>query len=104
MEDKPTNLDVRSVQDLGDYELGLMRYLGNLDLEQQQKSQDDVTYFTLFGHVLLYPSKYVLPLTVAALLALLSVVLLGFSRTILTGRGLSLGFLLWVTGTIAAGG
>ena len=101
-EDKPANLDARSVQDLGDYELRLMRHFGNLDLKQQ--SQDDLIYFTLFGHLLFYPSNFVLPFTAAALLVLLSVLLLGLKRKILTARGLSLGFLLWVIGVTAAGG
>ena len=102
IEDKPANLDARSVQDLGNYELRLMRHFGSLDLKE--KSQDDLIYFTLFGHVLFYPSKCVLPFAVVALLVLLSVLLLGFKRKILTRRGLALGFLLWVIGVTAAGG
>jgi hypothetical protein len=102
MQDNLSQLDSRTIQDLGNYVLPLARHFGNLDLKRT--SQDDVIHFSFFGHLIYYPEKWVLPLFVGTLFVLASVVLLGFRQKVLTGRGVALSVLLWVVGATVTGG
>lgn len=101
-EDKLANIDLRTLQDLGNYAVPLARKFGNSDLRGIR--QVDVIYFLFLGHVILYQAKWVLPFTVLTLVALVAALLFGVKRKILTVRGLTLSFLLWAIGISAAGG
>jgi hypothetical protein len=87
---------------LGNYVLPLARHFGNLDLKRI--SQDDVIYFSFFGHLIHYPDRGVMPLLIVVVLFLTSMMLLGFRQKILTGRGVALSLLMWFVGTIATAG
>jgi hypothetical protein len=102
IEDTPANLDARTVQDLGTTGLQLVRHFGDLDLAHT--SGDDVVYFPLWGHVILYRTAWALPLAAATAVIVLSVVLLGLKRRRLDGRGLAAGLVLWLVGGTVAGG
>jgi peptidase M28-like protein len=99
-EDKLGNIDLRTLQDLGNCAVPLTRKFGNADLKDIRP--DDLIYFPLLGYMIFYSAKWVLPLTVVTLVGLIGVVLVGLKRKILTGRGLTLSFLLWAIGMIAA--
>jgi hypothetical protein len=101
-EDKLANIDLRTLQDLGNYAVPLARKFGNSDLRDIW--QDDVIYFLFLGHMIFYQAKWVLPFTASTLVVLVTVVLSGVKRKILTGRGLTLSLLLWAIGMIAVGG
>jgi peptidase M28-like protein len=96
------NLDPRSVQDLGDSSLPLMRHFGSLDLKHT--SEGKVVYFTFFGCLLFYPVTWVLPLTVFILTILGGILFLGFRRGRFTARGLGSSFLLWLAALLVSGG
>jgi hypothetical protein len=100
-EDKVGNIDLRTLQDLGNYAVPLARRFGNADLKHIR--QDEVIYFPFFRFTIFYSAEWVRPLTVATLVALVAVVLAGLKRKILTGRGLASSFLLWAIGVIVAG-
>lgn len=100
-EDKLGNIDPRTLQDLGNCAVPLTRKFGNADLKDIR--QDDLIYFPLLGYMVFYSAKWVLPLTVVTLVGLIAVALAGLKRKILTGRGLTLSFLLWAVGVITAG-
>lgn len=102
MQDNPSQLDSHALQDLGNYVLPLARHFGNVDLKRIP--QDNVTYFPLFGHMIYYADKWVLPFFVVTAFILVSVVVLGVNRKILLGRNVVLAFFLWVTGATATGG
>src|ERR1700693_540386 len=99
-EGKLGNIDLRTLQDWGNCAVPLTRKFGNADLKNIR--QDDVIYFPLLGYMIFYSAKWVLSLTVVTLVGLVAVVLVGLKRKILTGRGLTLSFLLWAIGGIAA--
>ncbi len=72
--DTPENLDLRSLQQHGEYALSLARHFGNADLSSLRER--DAVYFSVFGgHFLHYSNLWVWPLAVAgmAILALLLV-------------------------------
>jgi len=99
-QDKLGNIDLRTLQDLGNCAVPLTRKFGNADLRDIR--QDDVIYCPLLGYMIFYSAKWVLPLTVVTLVGLVAVVLAGLKRKILTGRGLTLSILLWTIGVVAA--
>jgi hypothetical protein len=99
-EDKLGNIDLRTLQDLGNCAVRLTRKFGNTDLKDIR--QDEVIYFAILGYLILYSAKCVLPLTVITLVIVVAIVAVGLKRKILTRRGLTLGFLLWASGVIAA--
>jgi len=102
MQDNFSQLDSRTLQDLGNYVLPLARHFGNLSLERIP--QDNVIYFPFFGHVIHYPDAWGLPLFIGTVFVLVSVVLLGFRQKVLTVRDVALGFLIWIIGATATGG
>ena len=99
MQDNFSQLDSRTLQDLGNYVLPLARHFGNLNLERIP--QDNVIYFPFFGHVIHYPDAWGLPLLIGTVFVLVSVVLLGFRQKVLTVRDVALGFLIWIIGGTA---
>jgi hypothetical protein len=101
-EDKIGNIDLRTLQDLGNYSLPLARKFGNADLKNIR--HDDVIHFSILGCTIFYPAKWVLPLTVLTLVILIAAVLVGLRQKILAGRGLALGFVLCILALTAAGG
>ena len=103
VQDKTVNLDPRSVQDLGEYEIGLVRHFGNLDLKDAV-AQDDVIFFPIFGHTFFYSVRWVTSLGLATLLALLVIIAFGLKQKILTAGRLALAFLFWAVGAIAVAG
>ena len=102
VQDKLENIDLRTLQDLGNYAVPLIRKFGNLDLKRIQ--QDDLIYFPFLGCMIVYSAKWVLPLMAVTPAAPIAVVLLGVNRRYLTARGLTLSFLVWVIAVVAAGG
>jgi Peptidase family M28 len=69
--DRHTNLDLRSLQGMGDNALALARGFGQADLVPLVKpSSGDDTYFPILGWFLVrYPGWLVLPIAIVALLA-----------------------------------
>lgn len=98
--DGVARLDQRSIQHDGSYALALARRFGNLDLSHLKAP--DAVYFSLFGVTFHYPAAWVIPLTVALLVAFAAVVGFGFRRREITWRGLALGFLGWPAGAAVA--
>lgn len=102
MQDNFSHLDSRTLQDLGNHVLPLAIHFGNLDLKRI--SQDNVIYFSLFGHLIYYSDKWVLPLLIVTLFVLTSIMLFGVKQKILTRRGVALSLLVWLVGTITTAG
>lgn len=88
--DTPANLDPRSVQQHGTSMLALAGALGAADLAPLDPAVSglppagDVTYFSLFGRLWVYPDGYVLPLAGLAVLALLAAVFAARHRDLLS--------------------
>jgi len=100
--DSVENLDPRSLQHDGSYALAVARHFGNLDL--RQALAPDVVYFQVFHFTFHYPQTWALPLAVLALVLYLGALVLGLRLQQLIGRGLALGFLAWLVGTVLAAG
>lgn len=77
--DTVANLDAGSLQHHGANMLGLTRGLGDRDLAEL-RSDRDVTYFTLFGLVVTYPSWLRWPLASLALAAVIALAVLARRR------------------------
>ncbi len=85
-----------TLQQQGEYTLGLARYFGGLDLSTLKTNQD-ATFFTLIPGVnVLYAGTWVVPLAVVAGLLLLGLIVVGVVRRrlavggVLAGTGLAL--------------
>ena len=81
--DTVDNFDPASMQHHGANMLALARAFGERDLAALD-SENDATYFTLFGVVISYPTWLILPLASLAVLAVLALALVARNRTLVT--------------------
>jgi hypothetical protein len=89
-QDDPAHLDLRSVQQQGNYALALARQFGAMDLKQAQAG--DAVYFpTRLTTLIVYPTAWVLPLAWLTATGLVAAALAGWRRRV---RGWWLAFLL----------
>ena len=90
-QDDPAHLDLRSVQEQGNYALALAREFGNQDLDRPQRG--DAVYFpTRLTSLILYPTAWVQPLAWLTVVALAVAALAGWRRRV---RG------FWFAGVLA---
>lgn len=96
-QDRPANLDLRSLQQHGSNALALVRSIGDGDVAAlAQPSAQDSTYFPLPGLLVRYPGSWTWPLAAASLLAVLALAVAAVRRR-RTGVGrLVVGFVLGV--------
>ncbi|MCS7315236.1 MAG: M20/M25/M40 family metallo-hydrolase [Bryobacterales bacterium] len=106
--DRPENLDLRSLQHQGNYALELARYFGNLPLEDFPAGQ--AIYFNPAGCWLVsYPASWAAPLAAVTMAWLCGLILLGLRRGRVRASGVlkgALGYLACVTaatGAVSAG-
>lgn len=87
--DTPQRLDARSMQHHGATMLGLVHELGDVDLRTLRGG--DAVYFDVLGRfVVHYPVSWAVPLALAAVLALVALVVVGWRRSALRpGRTLA---------------
>ncbi len=107
--DNPDNLSLASLQHHGSHALSLARHFGNLDLSALKRidpahpGKDNLVYFNTLGfHTVHYPMAWVWPLAGMLCLLFAGVTILGFSRNLLSTRGLLFGLFMLPTGMIAA--
>src|ERR671916_2214543 len=81
--DTVENFDPASMQHHGANMLALARAFGEQDLAALD-SENDATYFTLFGVVISYPAWLIRPLASLAVLAVLALALVARNRTLVT--------------------
>ena len=100
--DTPDNLDPRTLQHHGASMLALARRLASDDADPRR--QPNGIYFDLLGRVLvIYPERWAIPLTAAAVLAYVGVVAAGLRSRALTPLGMVAGlgvFLLTIAGGV----
>ena len=96
--DTVEELDERSLQHLGSYTLALTRQFGNASLNQPKAS--DAVFFSILGFMVHYPSAWVIPLMVVAVLLFIMVLALGLKKRELTLGGIGLGFLALLAAVI----
>ena len=89
-QDDPAHLDLRSVQQQGNYALALARQFGAMDLNQAQ-SGDAVYFPTRLTSLIVYPTAWVLPLAWLTTAGLVAAAFAGWRRRV---RGWWLAFLL----------
>ncbi len=101
--DTAASVDVRSVQQLGDYALPLTRRLADLDLGAPRSANP--TYFDVLGRfTVVYPAGWQLPLTALAVGLWTAAAAAGLGRRRLSVRGLLAGMGLFVAAVVAAAG
>jgi hypothetical protein len=99
--DNVDEMDARSLQHHGSYALALARSFGGRDLTQTRAP--DSVYFNALGQIFVhYSETWVVPLTILAALALVSVVVYGWKRRRLSARGIAVGFLACLACAVAA--
>jgi hypothetical protein len=102
--DNPDTIDPRSVQHHGSNALALVQRLGNLDLNEAQRSGDAV-YFTLVpGLLVSYSTRWALPLALLVGLLLVGVAVVGFRKGQLSIGGLVRGLLAFLLSAVGAAG
>ncbi|MPZ53920.1 MAG: M28 family peptidase [Acidimicrobiia bacterium] len=84
------NLDSSSLQQHGDNMLSLARGFGERDLTTLD-TDEDVTYFTVFGAVTAYSSQWIWPLTIAGISGVLVTAMLARRRHMVTVPRLMVG-------------
>ncbi len=97
--DNLAQIDERSLQHHGLYALALTRHFGGLDLSETGKG--NAVYFDLFARTLVhYPGWLVLYLSIFVFIVFAGVVLLGFTKRILTFSGVAVGFFAFLISLI----
>ena len=91
-QDDPAHLDLRSVQEQGNYALALARQFGGQDLKQAQ-SGDAVYFPTRLTPLIVYPTAWVLPMAWLTAAGLAMAAMAGWRRGV---RGFWFGFVLAV--------
>ncbi len=91
LSDNVANIDPRSLQHQGSYALALARHFGGLDLENT-KSANHVFFNTVGATYVHYPEAWVMPLVYLASLLFVGVMVVGFRKKLLTGKGFVAGF------------
>jgi hypothetical protein len=92
-EDRPSYMDIASLQDHGDNALALARAFGGADLAALSRpSAYDSSYFPAFGLLVRYPGWLVWPLAALALLAVAGFGVLARRRALLTWPRAAAGF------------
>lgn len=92
--DNVQNLSMDSIQHAGSNALAMAKQFGNMDLSKPHNKGNSV-YFTAARSVLIvYPESLVIALCAAALVLLAAVIFLGIKRSVLTPKGLIIGFLI----------
>ncbi|MCO6477730.1 MAG: M28 family peptidase [Phaeodactylibacter sp.] len=100
--DNIESLSPRTIQQLGDKTMGLLRHFGNAGLENL-KSEADAVFFALWpGLMIHYPATLSLPLAILALALLLAVAMWGVRRKKLSAGKVVLSTLLFLAGVLLA--
>lgn len=101
--DRPENLDLRSLQHQGDNALELARYFGNLPIERLPTG--DAVYFNPAGYRLIYyPAAWVGPLAIFTVAWLAVLIVMGTRRGRVRKAGILRGALGVLACILAAGG
>ncbi|UOY02869.1 M20/M25/M40 family metallo-hydrolase [Blastococcus sp. PRF04-17] len=80
-QDQPARVDRGSLQALGDNALALTREFGTRDLGPLvQEGADDATYFPVLGELVRYPDRFVVPIALAGLGAVVLVAVVAARR------------------------
>lgn len=103
--DSLQNIDERSLEHHGSYAMPLALHFGNLSFETgEEKEKGDAVYFTMLGSRLIhYPAAWALPLALFSSVMFGAVLVLGFSRKLLTLRGIAFGFFAFLSSILASG-
>jgi hypothetical protein len=99
--DNLEQIDERSLQHHGLYALALTRHFGGLDLSETGKGNR--VYFDLFGRTLVhYPGWLVKYLSIFVVILFAALLLLGFTRRVLTFSGVVVGFFAFLISLITS--
>lgn len=100
--DRPENLDLRSLQHQGNNALELARYFGNLQLDARKTG--DAVYFNPVGFRLVYyPISLVAPLAAATVAWLVGLVVFGVRRGGVRAKGILKGGSAFLVSVLAVG-
>ena len=100
--DSLANLDLRSVQGMGDFALALTRHFGDRPLDELPAAPNLVLFPLWPGMTARYTPAAALPLALAAIVLLVAALVVGLRRGRLTGRGLLASFAAWIPAFITA--
>ena len=96
-------LDRNTLQHQGSYLLPLLHYFAEADLSQL-KSQEDYVYVNVpFMGMISYPFSWIIPLLILATLLFFVIIVYGFMKGRLTGKGIGKGFIAFVLPLIISG-
>jgi len=95
-------LDPRSLQGMGDFALAMTRHFGDRALDDLPQAPNLVMFPIAPGMVARYSSRAALPLAMAAAVLLMAWLVVGLRRGRMFGRGLLVGFAVWLPMVITA--
>lgn len=93
MTDSNENVELRSVQHLGSYMLGLARRFGDIDITNISQEPNRVFFNFFRWTVIQYPGALVIPFAALAITIFIAILVMGFRRKCLTARGIGIGAL-----------
>ncbi len=90
--DKPENLDLGSVQHMGNYVMGVTKHFGNLNLDSTKSA--DLVYFNVFGTAMVYfPVGWNIWIFVATIVLFIIFLAVGYGRREISVGQVFLGFI-----------
>ncbi|WP_046743210.1 M28 family peptidase [Kordia zhangzhouensis] len=89
--DTPENLDFNTLTHQGSYLMPLLTYFSKQDLSQMNTDEDLIYFNTPFGfHT--YPFSWIFPMLIVIILLFIAIIVYGFSKNMLSSKGILLGF------------
>lgn len=93
--DKPENLDLRSLQHHGSNMLSMVKHFGNLNIVETKA--DDISFFNVSRYYMFtYPASWNLNFVIFCFILLLSFVIIGFRKKQITLGGFAVGFFAFI--------
>ncbi len=88
--DKPENLNIRSLQHHGSYAVSLARHFGQVDFNDMHSNTDErIIYFNTIGHRMAwYEERWVWPFSIIAIILIFTALITGFLGRRISFRGL----------------
>lgn len=101
--DSYENVDKNTLEHQGSYLMPLLAYYAQEDISSLKSDQDYVYFDMAVAKFIAYPFSWIWPMVIIAVLAFIFLLLYGFKKERLTGKGIAKGFGAFLTSLILGG-
>ena len=98
------NVDKNSLEHQGSYLMPLLAYYAQADISNLKSDQDYVYFDMAVAKFVTYPFSWIWPMVIIAVLVFIFLLLYGFKKERLTGKGIAKGFGAFLTSLVLGGG